>query len=213
MVLLLETPCSSFACSFVHLFNCLSVRSRKVAILFFWASLGILGLFGYPWTKEMSNPKGFNWPKVAQKGLQWSNWPKMAKTLLEVAELVQSCAKLARGAKTQNLEDGNFFGVKFQVAMLPCYPGFCTSGVGHKVQNDPKGQKKGTEGPLWLKQPRGPNWPKGLKVVQNGCIDYKMANLPQMTKHSGLLKFWPTIYQWILGYLNLPHKVSTHIVF
>ena len=57
----------------------------------------------------------------------------MAKTLLEVAELVQSCAKLARGAKTQNLEDGNFFGVKFQVAMLPCYPGFCTSGVHYRT--------------------------------------------------------------------------------
>ena len=86
MVLLLETPCSSFACSFVHLSNCLSVRLRKGAVLFFLASLGILGLFGHPWTKETSNPRGLNWPKVAQKGLQW---PIMAKTLFEVAELAK----------------------------------------------------------------------------------------------------------------------------
>ena len=39
---------------------------------------------------------------------------------------------------------------------------------------------------------QSPNWPKGLKIVQNVYIDYKMANPPQMTKHPGLLKFWPT---------------------
>ena len=46
----------------------------------------------------------------------------MAKTLLEVAELVQSWAELGR-----------------------------------KAQNGLTGQKKGTEGPLWLKEPRRPN--------------------------------------------------------